>query len=248
MDFEGKGKDNLNAHRDLEKRGIRKAMHPWKLSSSKFYLPHACFSMHKREKTMMCNLLKKVHQLQLAGPEQVTDEIADLALGPCDTATRFSRNVLLYPHPFTTLEIAMADAVEQGRIPEPPPRWYPLGSIVNSSSQGPVATQMGVMARDSSLLPLHYNERYVPQHYMRRAHTTANDSMERRFLQSLRKKWQGWKYEAKKYGYMPYDNDAARLAHRPHRATKQQWQCLVYYWSTDKKNTSNRNIWTISFS
>ncbi|KAH7835951.1 hypothetical protein Vadar_031397 [Vaccinium darrowii] len=60
MDLEGKGKDNLNARRDLEKRGIRKAMHPQKLSSGKFYLPPACFSMDNGEKTMMCNLLKKV--------------------------------------------------------------------------------------------------------------------------------------------------------------------------------------------
>ncbi|KAH7854722.1 hypothetical protein Vadar_017137 [Vaccinium darrowii] len=35
-----------------------------------------------------------VHQLQLAGPEQVTEEIADLALGPRDTATRFSGYII----------------------------------------------------------------------------------------------------------------------------------------------------------
>ncbi|KAH7834529.1 hypothetical protein Vadar_017051 [Vaccinium darrowii] len=199
---------------------------------------------------------------------------------------------------FIMAEIAMADAIERGRIPDPPPRWYPLGSIVSSSSEGitsarrrgptlmhaswnkdkekikillngngqpimsetgPVATQMGVMARDGSLLPLHYNDwRYVPPHYKRRvweeikAHTTADDSMERWYMQSLGKKWQGWKSEAKKQGYKPYDNDADRLAHRPNRVTEEQWRCLVYYWSHDKKiqaksatNQSIRNSQTL---
>ncbi|KAH7838456.1 hypothetical protein Vadar_026622 [Vaccinium darrowii] len=278
MDLEGKGKDNLNARRDLEKRGIRKAMHPQKLSSGKFYLPPACFSMDNGEKTMMCNLLKKVKVLD-------------------GYASNISRCVNVKKRTISGLKshdnhILMDQLLPIGRL-----QWrmllsgggylihhldgIPLGSIVSSSSEGitsarwrgptlmhaswnkdkekmkillngngqpimsetgPVATQMGVMARDGSLLPLHYNDwRDVPPHYKRRvweeikAHTTADDSVERWYMQSLGKKWQGWKSEAKKQGYKPYDNDANRLAHRPNRVTEEQWRCLA-------KSATNQSI------
>ncbi|KAH7852504.1 hypothetical protein Vadar_025651 [Vaccinium darrowii] len=382
MDLEGKGKDNFNGRRDLEKRGIRKAKHPQKLSSDKFYLPPRCYSMDNGEQTMMCNLLKEVkvpdgyasnifrcfnvkkrtisglkshdsHVLmkqllpiavsrtlpkkvskplielcnffrQLCSKVLKVDELDDLqsriVLTLCELEKIFppsffdimehlpihlveeakTAGPMQYPWMYyaerylMTLksyvrnralpegsivegyfveecmtfysrylddvesklnrpvgnydgggegqvgEIAMADAIERGRIPDPPPRWYPLGSIVSSSSE--VATQMGVMARDGSLLPLHYNDwRYVPPHYKRRvweeikAHTTADDSMERWFMQSLGKKWQGWKSEAKKQGYKPYDNDTDRLAHSLDRVTEEKWRWFVYYWSHDKK-------------
>ncbi|KAG5557188.1 hypothetical protein RHGRI_007457 [Rhododendron griersonianum] len=97
---------------------------------------------------------------------------------------------------------------------------------------------MGVLVRDGSLLPLHYTDwRYVPAQYIKKvweeikAHKDADDSMERWFIQSLGRKWQGWKCEAKRQGYMPYDNDADILAHKPSRVTEEQWQCLVYYWN-----------------
>ena len=51
-------------------------------------------------------------------------------------------------------------------------------------------------------------------------------------MQSIGKKWSCWKHEAKNEGYMRYDNDANRLAHRPERVTEHQWRCLVYHWST----------------
>ena len=54
--------------------------------------------------------------------------------------------------------------------------------------------------------------------------------MERWFMQSVGKKWSGWKAEAKRIGYTPYNDDPDRLAHRPNRVIEQQWRCLVYYW------------------
>lgn len=60
MDLDGKGKDNLNARRDLQLMEIRKAMHPQILDGGKVYLPHSCFAMNNMEKTMFCNFLKNV--------------------------------------------------------------------------------------------------------------------------------------------------------------------------------------------
>ncbi|XP_058223401.1 uncharacterized protein LOC131333086 [Rhododendron vialii] len=68
-------------------------------------------------------------------------------------------------------------------------------------------------------------------HHQKLAHTDADDSMERWFMQSLGRKWQGWKCEAKKQGYTPYNNDADRIAHRHSRVMEEQWRCLVYYWN-----------------
>ncbi|XP_058224933.1 uncharacterized protein LOC131334080 [Rhododendron vialii] len=131
----------------------------------------------------------------------------------------------------------------------------PIKIVLNDRGQpvmpeaSSLATNLGVLARDGSLLPLHYTDwRYVPAHYKKRvweeikAHTDANDSMERWFMQSLGRKWQGWKCEAKKQGYTPYNNDADRIAHRPSRVTEEQWWCLMYYWNDrDIKENSINN-------
>ena len=66
------------------------------------------------------------------------------------------------------------------------------------------------------------------------AQTNANDSMEKWFMQSVGRKWAGWKREAKQEGYLRYDNDADRVTHKPERVTEQQWRCLVYHWSLPK--------------
>ena len=63
------------------------------------------------------------------------------------------------------------------------------------------------------------------------AQTTANDSMEKWIMQSVGRKWAGWKHEAKHEGYPRYDNDVGRIAHKPERVTEKQWRCLVYHWS-----------------
>ncbi|XP_058205205.1 uncharacterized protein LOC131319102 [Rhododendron vialii] len=117
----------------------------------------------------------------------------------------------------------------------------------------PLATNMGLLVRDGSLLPLHYTDwRYVPEHYKKKvweeikAHTDADDSMERWFIQSLGMKWQGWKCEAKRQGDTPYENDANTLAHKPSRVTEEQWQCrcLVYYWNdgyVKEKSINNKD-------
>ncbi|KAG5548104.1 hypothetical protein RHGRI_013710 [Rhododendron griersonianum] len=221
--------------------------------------------------------------------EWIRDDLPGLTLNDEDNEYNSNRKIAMSRRRATTLE----DPVEHGRMREPPRTWYPIGSNLNSSSQGetrslsdgsslevgnsstqtrgrgpslmnaswstgnnpikivlndrgqPVmpeasslATNLGVLARDGSLLPLHYTDwRYVPAHYKKRvweeikAHTDANDSLERWFMQSLGRKWQGWKCDAKKQGYTPYNNDADRIAHRPSRVTEEQWRCLVYYWN-----------------
>ncbi|KAF7147136.1 hypothetical protein RHSIM_Rhsim03G0111100 [Rhododendron simsii] len=101
----------------------------------------------------------------------------------------------------------------------------------------PLATNMGMLVSDGSLLPLHYMDwQYVPARYKKKVWDEIKMqmilwTMERWFIQSLGKKWQGWKCEAKRLGYTPYDNDADILAHKPSTVTEEQWRCLVYYWN-----------------
>lgn len=46
LNVDGKGKDNLNARRDLQDMGIRKALHPKKGVGNRYYLPPACFALN----------------------------------------------------------------------------------------------------------------------------------------------------------------------------------------------------------
>ncbi|GMQ10336.1 hypothetical protein CsSME_00053380 [Camellia sinensis var. sinensis] len=50
LNLDGKTKDNLKARLDLQEMGIRRELHPQKISSSKTYLPPACFSMILKRK------------------------------------------------------------------------------------------------------------------------------------------------------------------------------------------------------
>ncbi|XP_028058404.1 uncharacterized protein LOC114262247 [Camellia sinensis] len=63
LNVDGKGKDNLNTHRDLQDMRIRKALHPQKRVGNKYYLPPACFAMNNREKSLFCTLLKNIKVL-----------------------------------------------------------------------------------------------------------------------------------------------------------------------------------------
>ncbi|XP_028102273.1 uncharacterized protein LOC114301519 [Camellia sinensis] len=60
LNVDGKGKDNLNARRDLQDMGIRKALHPKKGVGNRYYLPPACFAMNNRERGLFCTLLKNI--------------------------------------------------------------------------------------------------------------------------------------------------------------------------------------------
>ncbi|XP_071714365.1 uncharacterized protein [Rutidosis leptorrhynchoides] len=60
MNIDGKTKDHLKGHRDLEEMGIRHELHPEPLSNGKVYLPPACFEVDKKEKEKFCNMLKEV--------------------------------------------------------------------------------------------------------------------------------------------------------------------------------------------
>ncbi|CAL5355162.1 unnamed protein product [Camellia sinensis] len=116
----------------------------------------------------------------------------------------------------------------------------------------PLASHLGVLARDGSLAPLTFTTwHYVPQQNKDniwreiKAHTNADDSMKRTIMTSFGKKWRDWKSRVKNMGYTPFKNDAERLAHRPDRVHEDQWRALVYHWGTQsasKSSKKNRKI------
>ncbi|KAI8563133.1 hypothetical protein RHMOL_Rhmol03G0089100 [Rhododendron molle] len=139
--------------------------------------------------------------------------------------------------------------------------WNPGGGMlhivpneVNQTVEGhtPLASHLGVLARDGSLLPLTYKSwHYVPKENKERiwreikANTDADDSMKRMLMSSTGKKWREWKCTVKKSHYRAFTNDADRLAHRPERVHEHQWRALVYYWGTRKarkKAKKNKRI------
>nr|XP_027122350.1 uncharacterized protein LOC113739326 [Coffea arabica] len=60
LDIEDKAEDHYNSHCDLREMGIRKELHPIEIEPGKVYLPPSSFAMDKKQKTMFCNVLKKV--------------------------------------------------------------------------------------------------------------------------------------------------------------------------------------------
>ncbi|CAL5358284.1 unnamed protein product [Camellia sinensis] len=139
--------------------------------------------------------------------------------------------------------------------------WNPSGGILhivpnelNQVVDGytPLASRLGVLARDGNLMPLTYRTwSHVPKENKERiwrevkVNTDADESMKKFVLASVRKKWREWKARVKQMGYTPFDNDADRLTHRPERVHEHQWRSLVYYWGTrkaQKKSTKNKEI------
>ncbi|XP_077242415.1 uncharacterized protein LOC143882921 [Tasmannia lanceolata] len=60
LNIEGKPNNSLKARLDLQKMGIRRALHPMTNGKNKTYLPPACFTMSTKEKEALCNILKDV--------------------------------------------------------------------------------------------------------------------------------------------------------------------------------------------
>ncbi|XP_071932982.1 uncharacterized protein [Coffea arabica] len=60
LDTEDKTKDHYNSRRDLREMGLRKELHPIETEPGKVYLPPSSFAMDKKQKTVFCNVLKKV--------------------------------------------------------------------------------------------------------------------------------------------------------------------------------------------
>ncbi|CAL5344683.1 unnamed protein product [Camellia sinensis] len=139
--------------------------------------------------------------------------------------------------------------------------WNPSGGILhivpnelNQVVDGytPLASRLGVLARDGNLMPLTYRTwSHVPKENKERIwrevkiNTDADESMKKFVLASVGKKWREWKARVKQLGYTPFDNDADRLTHRPERVHEHQWRSLVYYWGTrkaQKKSIKNKEI------
>nr|XP_027120117.1 uncharacterized protein LOC113737066 [Coffea arabica] len=60
LDIEDKAKDHYNSRCDLREMGIRKELHSIETEPGNVYLPLSFFAMDKKQKTMFCNVLKKV--------------------------------------------------------------------------------------------------------------------------------------------------------------------------------------------
>jgi hypothetical protein len=60
LDMTGKTKDNLKACQDLRKIGLRSELHPFTVDNNKTYMPVACFTMTKKEKTDFLKVLRDV--------------------------------------------------------------------------------------------------------------------------------------------------------------------------------------------
>ncbi|XP_021991056.2 uncharacterized protein LOC118486217 [Helianthus annuus] len=59
LDIPGKTKDGINARKDMEEMGIRKELAPQE-KGNRIYLPPACYTMSKAEKTKFCNCLHDI--------------------------------------------------------------------------------------------------------------------------------------------------------------------------------------------
>ncbi|CAN1294319.1 hypothetical protein LINPERPRIM_LOCUS22409 [Linum perenne] len=60
LDIDGKSKDNLKARLDLQEIGIRSDLHPIEVSTGKFLMPAACYTMSRPEKDQLLSVLKEV--------------------------------------------------------------------------------------------------------------------------------------------------------------------------------------------
>jgi hypothetical protein len=60
LNMNGKTKDNLEARQDLRKMNLRPKLHPFTTENNKTYLPAACFTMTKKEKTDFLQVLHDV--------------------------------------------------------------------------------------------------------------------------------------------------------------------------------------------
>ncbi|GKB58305.1 uncharacterized protein Tco_0914491 [Tanacetum coccineum] len=60
LNIPGKTKDEVNARKDMVEMGIRDELAPQETNSKKMYLPAACYTMSKVEKTIFCEFLDGV--------------------------------------------------------------------------------------------------------------------------------------------------------------------------------------------
>lgn len=60
LEMDNKSKDNYKSRLDLKELGIRPYLHPIAKDSGKVYLPPTSFTMSKNEKTILCEVLKKI--------------------------------------------------------------------------------------------------------------------------------------------------------------------------------------------
>ncbi|XP_058076314.1 uncharacterized protein LOC131224884 [Magnolia sinica] len=60
LNIDGKTKDNVKSHLDLQEIKIRRTLHPKQRPSDKTYLPPACFTMANKEKNDFCRVIKNM--------------------------------------------------------------------------------------------------------------------------------------------------------------------------------------------
>ncbi|GMP96665.1 hypothetical protein CsSME_00045203 [Camellia sinensis var. sinensis] len=114
--------------------------------------------------------------------------------------------------------------------------WNPSGGILhivpnelNQVVDGytPLASRLGVLARDRNLMPLTYRTwSHVPKENKERIWREVKAHMEPYFpwlLASHRIEKLYFAGQIKQLGYTPFDNDANRLTHRPESVHEHQW-------------------------
>jgi hypothetical protein len=52
--------DNLEARRDMQKMGLRCTLHPYTTENGTVYMPTACYTMSKEDKTRFLKVLQEV--------------------------------------------------------------------------------------------------------------------------------------------------------------------------------------------
>ncbi|CAL5391736.1 unnamed protein product [Camellia sinensis] len=140
--------------------------------------------------------------------------------------------------------------------------WNPSGGILhivpnelNQVVDGytPLASRLGVLARDGNLMPLTYRTwSHVTKENKERiwrevkVNTDADESMKKFVLASVGKKWREWKARVKQMGYTPFDNDADR--HRKKETNKKNGvpaTCLEVWmagYSKDNKPSTDKVV------
>ena len=60
LDMKEKIKDNLEARRNLQEMGLRRTFHPYMSKNGTIYMPVACYTMSKEDKTRFLKVLEDV--------------------------------------------------------------------------------------------------------------------------------------------------------------------------------------------
>ncbi|XP_058071006.1 uncharacterized protein LOC131220047 [Magnolia sinica] len=111
-----------------------------------------------------------------------------------------------------------------------------LGQLVNENVSK-LTNFLGTTARNGDYVPLTYsNWRAVPNEKKDDMYELIMSDKEIKswVLMSIGKKWRDYKCELKKFHYLPYDNDEARLTDLNEHVHMDQWKALIEFWNSEE--------------